>query len=219
MWQVTIRTAKLFDQYNHKLQANVSTDVNSSSSSSSASVSYSSESEPDCTIDPPSEIFLYERTDLGDIFVGVCSVADLLQYPVAAPAPDNVFFRTSSVDLVVRSYTLLDFLSTEIIKDIGELKANLVAVNEICTDRDMAYWSQAIYSSSSSSSSLESAGNTSSSSESSPSSSSSTSSTSSLNSSSSSSNSSSSRSSQSSSSDSDNNNSSSSSSSSSSAGV
>lgn len=156
MWQLTINTTKLFDRYNHKLTAYVQLDSGMSSSSSS-SQSSSSTADNSCTVPTTTHIFLYERSNAEDIFVGVCSVADLLEYPEDTPAYDNIYFRKSSIDLVLRSAQLLDYMVTKLTTDVSELKANINTVNALCTSSiPVSSSSSSSLSSSSSSSSVNS---------------------------------------------------------------
>lgn len=77
----------------------------------------------------PAEIFLYQKEPdedplqpLKDSFLGVCSVADLEQFPVGAPAGVPPFYRLSWVDVVEDRLQKID----EIWKSLAS------AVRELC---------------------------------------------------------------------------------------
>jgi hypothetical protein len=73
----------------------------------------------------PNEIFVFQRAPWGagtaNTFTNVASPADIEEYPTLFPAPDGVFFRKASVDLVFRNVSLADDAWAGIQSDVAEL--------------------------------------------------------------------------------------------------
>jgi len=156
MWRVYITRMRDFDRMDHRLRMEIARPVRESSSSSDES----SES----AVDVDTNVFLMQRqwpaaSGYNDAVVGVCSVADLNNYPVGSPDTDNVFFRTSVIDMVFRSSDVMDETEETILEDLAELRDNIADVNQLIREGAVfagQYESSSSLSSSSESSSSES---------------------------------------------------------------
>lgn len=88
----------------------------------------------------PSEIFLYqalpyfpEQANV-EQFIGICSYADMLNYPINDPVEETPFFRMSYIDLVFTALPVLEtkwtFINTSVTSLLNDLASAHIATPE-----------------------------------------------------------------------------------------
>lgn len=92
------------------------------------------------------EVFLFHRQPANpvtgetlDLFLEICSVADLADYPIGAPSgtTEFPFFRTSVVELDVRSRTELETIWATIVAELNTLVSVLERFDTLTTTQEV----------------------------------------------------------------------------------
>ena len=89
----------------------------------------------------PKELFLYQTIipvpdqDVVDQYIGVCSYADMLNYPINVATDDTPYYRFGSVDLTFQSNVTLetkwDFIATSMEAFLNDLASAHTATPDI----------------------------------------------------------------------------------------